>query len=206
MQKIRDLTGTSRYADLAKYIPGLLELAFQGMLEEKDTKEKTAHPSYKDMEQLDFQILLTENYYVNPNGIHICFPIKIKKATNKAADIDNDLVFVNNFFAHWMKEVSITKYGSDKELPPTFSPYEMYQYADSMLKHLSKDALKTIEKTNLYSKQAVYYADAGIGRRVHNGDGVSVTGLNATQTAIRKASYAKDLNIDHRITKFKNQL
>ena len=29
------------------------------------------------MEQLDFQILLTENYYVNPSGIHICFPIKI---------------------------------------------------------------------------------------------------------------------------------
>ena len=75
-----------------------------------------------------------------------------------------------------------------------------------MLKHLPKDALKTIEKTNLYSKQAVCYADAGIDRRVHNGDGVSVTGLNATQTAARKASYAKDLNIDHRIPKFKNQL
>ena len=49
------------------------------------------------MEQLDFQILMTENYYVNPNSIHICFPIKIKKAANKAADIDNDLITVNNF-------------------------------------------------------------------------------------------------------------
>ena len=83
-QKIRDLTGTSRYADLAKCIPGLLELAFQGMLEEIDTKEKTAHPSYKDMKQLDFQMLLTENYYVNPNGIHICFPIKIKKGDKQS--------------------------------------------------------------------------------------------------------------------------
>ena len=67
-------------ANLAKYILGLLELAFQGMLEDIDTKEKTAHPSYKDMEQLDCQILLTENYYVNLNGTHICFLIKIKKA------------------------------------------------------------------------------------------------------------------------------
>ena len=62
-----------------KYIPGMLEFVFQGMLEGTDTKEKSVHPSYVDKGQLDFQILLTENYYVNPNGIHICFPIKIKK-------------------------------------------------------------------------------------------------------------------------------
>ena len=55
MQKIRDFIATNRYnVDLAKYIPGLLELAFQGMLEDIDTKEKTVHPSYKDKEQLDF--------------------------------------------------------------------------------------------------------------------------------------------------------
>ena len=75
VQKNRELISTGKYdKDLAKYIPGLLELAFQGMLEDIDTKEKTAHPPYKDMEQLDFQILLTENYYVNPNGIHIFLP------------------------------------------------------------------------------------------------------------------------------------
>ena len=66
-------------ADLAKYIPRLLKLAFEVMLDDIDTKEKVAHPSYKDMEQLNFQILLTENYYVNPNIVHICFPVKIKK-------------------------------------------------------------------------------------------------------------------------------
>ena len=75
---------TGRYdKNLAKYIPGLLELAFQGMLEDIDTKEKTAHPSNKDMEQLDCQILLTENYYVNRNSIHICFQIKIEKKPPK---------------------------------------------------------------------------------------------------------------------------
>ena len=78
VQKIRDLINIGKHdADLAKYIPGLLELAIQGMLDDIDTREKVDHPSYKDMEQLDFQILLTENYYVNPNSIHICFPIKI---------------------------------------------------------------------------------------------------------------------------------
>ena len=79
VQKIRDLLGTRKYDEnLAKCIPGLLELAFHGMIENIDTKEKAAHSFYKDMEQLDFQILLTEDHYVNPNGIHICYPIKIK--------------------------------------------------------------------------------------------------------------------------------
>ena len=107
------------------------------------------------MKQLDFQILLTENHYVNPNGIHICFPIKIKNKNN-ASDIDGDLITVNNIFAHWVKEISVTKYGSDKELPPTFSPWEIYQYSDSMLKHLPSDSIKTISKTLLYDKQPVY--------------------------------------------------
>ena len=55
-------------------------MKFQGMLENVDTREKVAHPSYKDMEELDFQILLTENFYINPNSIHICFPIENKKS------------------------------------------------------------------------------------------------------------------------------
>ena len=66
VQKICDLINMGKYdADLVKYIPGLADLAIQGMLDDVDTHEKVAHPSYKDKEQLDFQILLTENYYVN---------------------------------------------------------------------------------------------------------------------------------------------
>ena len=106
---------TGRYDEnLAKYVLRLLELAFQGMLEDIDTKEKSAHPSYLDKEQLDFQILLIKNYYLNPNGIHICFPIKIKRKTNGALDSDADLITVNNSFAYWLKEISITKYNSNK--------------------------------------------------------------------------------------------
>ena len=132
-------------------------MKFQGMLEDLDTREKVAHPCYKDMEELDFQILLTDNYYVNPSNIHLCFPMKFKKWSNEASDIDDDLIAVNNFFAHLIKEISITKYVSDKELIPTFFPYEIYQYSDSMLKQLPKHALKKLEKTLLYSKQAVYF-------------------------------------------------
>ena len=100
----------------------------------------------------------------------------------------------------------MTKYISEKELPPTFSPYEVYHYADSMLKHLLKYTLKTIEKTHLYSTQSVYYTDVNIDHRNHNGDGVVVTGLNSADAAAKKINYAEDLNIDDRINKFRNRI
>ena len=153
------------------------------MLEGIDTRQKVAHQSYTDMGQLNFQILLTDNYCINLNSIHVSFPMKIKKKNNQNLDIDNDLITVNTFFAHFVKEVSVTNYGSDKELKPTFSPYEIYQYFDAMLKHLPKDALKTIEKTHLYSKEVVYYNGINIDRINHNGGGLTTTGMNATQIA-----------------------
>ena len=79
---------------------------------------------------------------------------------------------------------------------PTFSPYKIYQYSDAMLKHLPADALKTIKKTLLCSKKAVYYHDVNTERRVHNGTGINTTGINATQIATAKGDYAMDLNID----------
>ena len=177
-------------------------MKFQWMLEDVDTREKVAHPPYKHIDELDFQILLTDNYYVNPSNIHLCFPMRIK-TSNEANDIDDDLMTVNNFFAHLIKEISITKYGSDKELIPTFSPYEIYQYSDSMLKHL-KTHWKSLKKH--YSKQAVYFHQTTINRRIHYGSDFTATGLNATQIATSKNNNAKDLNIDEWITKFKDQL
>ena len=93
------------------------------MLDDIDTTGKVAHSSHTDMEELDFQILLTDNYYVNPLSIHICFAMKIKKSTNNSSDIDSDIITVNNIFAHFIKEISVTKSGSDKQLIPTFSLY-----------------------------------------------------------------------------------
>ena len=52
----------------------------------------------------------------------------------------------NSFFAHLVKEISVTRYGNDKQLMPTFSSYETYRYSDSMLKHLPKNALKKLKK------------------------------------------------------------
>ena len=98
VQKICKLIQIEEYdTDIVKYIPGRLELVYQGMLEDIDTKDQPAHISYKDMENLEYQMLLNNSYYINPNSIHIRFPMKIKNATTKDTGIDFDLIRVNNF-------------------------------------------------------------------------------------------------------------
>ena len=100
----------------------------------------------------------------------------------------------------------MAKYGSDKELPPTSSPWEVYQYSDQMLKHMPIDALKTMQKTLLFSKKAVYFASENYERRNHNSKDLTYIGLNAAQQTLKKQLHAKDLNIDDRISLFKEQL
>ena len=98
VRKIRKLIETGTYdAEIVRYIPGAPSLAFQGMLENIETKEHPAHSSYRNMENLDFQILLTDNYYTKSNSMYLCFPMKIKKATYKDSDIDYDSLTVNIF-------------------------------------------------------------------------------------------------------------
>ena len=63
--------------------------------------------------------------------------MKVKKSSDKDDDIDADLITVNNFFAYLIEEINMTRYGNDKQLIPTFSPFEIYQYSDSMLKNIS---------------------------------------------------------------------
>ena len=78
-KKIRELIKTGKYdSDVAKYNPGILEMVYQGMLEDIDTKEKAANSSCKVIEQLNFQIMLTDS------SIHLCFLMKIKKGYRHA--------------------------------------------------------------------------------------------------------------------------
>lgn len=71
----------------------------------------------------------------------LTFPhcILFLKLTNATASLDDDSTTVNNFFAHRIKEIDITKYGTnDTLIIPTAIPQEIYRYSESMLKHLPK--------------------------------------------------------------------
>ena len=105
---------------------------------------------------------------------------------------------MNNFFGHLIKEIGVTRYDNDKQLVPTFSLYETYQYSESMMKHLTKDSPQKLEKTVLSSEKPIYFNKTTIDRRINKESG----GGNATS----KANDAKELNIDERIKQFGNQL
>ena len=100
--------------------------------------------------------------------------MKIKKSSNVVSDIDTDLITGNNFFAHLIKAISITRYGHEKQ----------FILND---KHLPKESLKKIEKTVLFSKQPVYFNKTTIDRRIHDGSGAGTSGTNA-KIAARKAN------------------
>ena len=80
VKKLKRLVDTGEYdANIAQYIPGTLKLALQGILDDIKTIEQVAHPSYKDLETFDFQLLLDKNLYTNLNSVHFVFPIKFLK-------------------------------------------------------------------------------------------------------------------------------
>ena len=92
---------------------------------------------------------------------------------------------------HLIKEISVNRYGNDKQLMPTFSPYEIYQYSDAMLKHLPEKLLNKIQKTLLFSNKLTVYNKTTIDRRTYN----STTSPDIT-----------DENLDDRITLFRDQI
>ena len=84
---------------------------------------------------------------------------------------------------------------------------QVYQYSDQMSKHLPIGALKTLQKTLLFSKKTVYFASASYDRRNSNSKyRLTYTGLNTEEQTTKKKQHAKDLNIDDRIDLFHDQL
>ena len=80
----------------------------------------------------------------------IVLPITIKKATNKAQN--DDVITVNNFFCHWLKEINARRYPDDLRVLPTNNTVELYQYAAQKLKHLPIKSLDDIGEALLYEK------------------------------------------------------
>ena len=124
--------------------------------------------------------------YTNLKSLHFVFLIKFKKKTNIKADIGEDLIPVNNSFAHWIKGISITKYGTNTELIPTATPQEVYQYSDSMLKHLPEKSLNVIQHDLLYSQKAEALPN-NLDRRLH---------YDLTAVKSSKPSIAADVILD----------
>ena len=187
---VKDGTGES---GLINYLPGIVPPVYQGQLKGINERKAYADETYSGLKIAEFNIQLSNNEYMNFHDVQLVFPLKIKKKTNVANDLDNTLITVNNFFAHWIKEIDIQKLGDDQPILPTINTVEIYKYSDQILKHLPKKSLKLIEKDLLFSKKKVKLP-TGEDRRKK----FIAAGGNANERA--------DDNLDERIEKFHDQL
>ena len=180
-------------AGMLEYLPGLAEPKYQGQIKGINERKAYADETYTNLKIAEFNIQLSNNEYMNFHNLEIVFPMKIKKKTDDDDDLDANLMTVNNFFAHWIKEIDIKKLGDDQPILPTINTVEIYKYSDQILKHLPKDSLKLIEKDLLYSKKKVKLPDNRDRRRKFVAAGGD-------------ANDRTDDNLDQRIEKFHDQL
>ena len=55
------------HADLLRYLPGMLPLAYQGMIFNVKTIKKSADPTFKDIWTLEINLILPEGGQFGPN-------------------------------------------------------------------------------------------------------------------------------------------
>ena len=142
--------------DLIRYIPNILPVTRQNLINGIDSRQAYANETYTDKKTLDFTIKLAPNTYTNYATMEIVLPIKLMKKSNKSTNIDGNLIPVNNFLCRWFTDIDIKRYPDDLRILPTDKTIEILDYAESQLKYLPKDSLKKIRKSILYTNVAVY--------------------------------------------------
>ena len=193
LDKLNTLYDSGRMdKDVMKYIPGMAPISYQGQIDFIDTKRTYAASTYSDMQQLEFNLEVVNNHYINFSTMVLCLQLHLEKKTNKANAIDVTMIPVNNFFAHWIKDVTVKRYGDDIAVLPINTTLDTYKYSESMLKHIPKTALATFQKELLYSNKKVIIK------------GNAANSLNDRRNHIAAAANnsEKDDNIDDRIEKF----
>ena len=147
-------TGTTKN-DLVRYIPGLTKPAHQGKIDGTLTKKSFADDTYKGLKVAEFNTKLTNSQYMNFHNVYLLFPMKIQKSSNVAKDLADDVITVNIFCVHWIKELDIKRYGDDIPILLLANAVEIYKYSDAILKHMKSDALKTFQNDLLYFNKKI---------------------------------------------------
>ena len=167
--------------------------AHQRQIDGTLTKNAYAGDTYKGLKVAEFNIKLINNQYMNFHNVYLVFPIKIKKSSSVANDLADDVITVNNFFGHWIKELDIKRYGDDIPILHLTNTVEIYKYSDVILKDMEGDGLKTFQNDLLYSNKKVSLSTGG-DRRKH-----------CTTQAADVAKRTDD-NFDDRTDTFSDQL
>ena len=203
-------------ADLGRYYPNIYPITHQSQIASDFPKKAYASDSYVDKKRLEFTIQLTANTYTNYSTMEIVLPLKFTKKTDKTSAMDRSMTTVNNFFAHWFKDIEVMRYPDDKNILPTNNTLSIANYSNAELKYLPEKAIKPLEKTLLYSNIPVYYVNGDDRRSIAAATLTSTTNLtgNAKKTAednndkatLKAAADRSDPNLTYRVKTFRNTL
>ena len=139
--------------------------------------------------QFEFLLDLTASTYGNYSSMKICLPLKFTKKTNKALQMDAQIMTVNIFFGHWFTDIDIRPFSDNMRILPTNNNVDICQYSNAQMKYLPKKLVKKLLKTMLQSNKAVYL-DKDVDRRFHNsGDANKRTDLNLTYCLAQLKDY-----------------
>ena len=152
---------------MARHVPNLSPVSRQNQIAGSISKKAFALVTYWDGKILELIFELTANTYSNYSSMELVLPIQFTKSTNKTAKMSADLITVNNFFGHWIKDIDIRRYPDDTRILPTNTNVDVYQYSASQVKYLPKNAISVVGKTFIYSKKTIYL-DEDVGRISNN--------------------------------------
>ena len=155
--------------DLSRYFPNILPITRQSQLAGELPRKAYASVTYSDKTQLEFILDLTGNTYSNYSTMEIYLPLKFTKKSNKAQEMDAQMMTVNYFFGHWFTYIDIRRLPDDMTILPTNNSIDIYQYSNAQMKYLPENSVKKLLKTMLYSNKPVYLAK-DVDRRPNNDD------------------------------------
>ena len=92
---------------------------------------------------------LTASTYTNYSTMEICLPLKFTKKSNKAQQMDANMITVNNFFGHWFTDIDIRRYPDDMSILPTNNSVDIYQYFNMEMKYLPEKSVKKTFENNV---------------------------------------------------------
>ena len=85
---------------------------------------------------------MTANAYSNYSTMLVCIPIKFTKRTAKTAQMDANMIAVNNFFSHWFTDINIRRYPDDMNILPTNNSVNIANYSSAQMKYLPEKSVK----------------------------------------------------------------
>ena len=83
--------------DLSRYYPNILLITSQSQIAGQLPRKAYASVTYSDKKQPEFVTDLTANTYSNYSTMEVCLPLKFTKKSNKALQMDANMVTVNTF-------------------------------------------------------------------------------------------------------------